>query len=71
MFLTDDQIVQLTKRTQHRAQSNVLNALGIDHKQRPDGTLVVLSSHVEKVLDSTLATAKLKAKKNEPDWAMI
>lgn len=71
MVLTDDEIVQLTQRQRRAAQRTVLTALGIEHRVRPDGSLVVLRSHVEKVLDSALATAKISVKKNEPDWSKV
>jgi hypothetical protein len=71
VFLTDDEIVQLTQRQRRASQRAVLTALGIEHRVRPDGSLVVLRSHVEKVLDSTLATAKISIKKNEPDWSKV
>lgn len=68
MFLTADELTQLTKRKRSASQLKVLNAMGIDHARRPDGSVVVLRTVVEKVLDSTLATAKITVKKNEPDW---
>ncbi|HEY4074989.1 MAG TPA: DUF4224 domain-containing protein [Herbaspirillum sp.] len=42
MFLTADQIKELTKRVHHSAQSRVLASMGIEHKPRPDGSVVVL-----------------------------
>lgn len=71
MFLTDEQIVELTKRTRRASQRKVLTAMGIEHRPRPDGSLVVLRSHVEKLLDSALANAKITVKNNEPDWSKV
>lgn len=71
MFLTPDELIQLTGRKRSASQLKTLNAMGIEHKRRPDGSVVVLRSLVEKVLDSTLATAKITVKKNEPDWSKV
>jgi hypothetical protein len=69
MLLTDTEIVDLTRRTRHGAQAIVLRAMCIQHKQRPDGSLVVLRAHVEHLLGGT-APAKVN-KKPEPDWDAI
>lgn len=71
MFLTHDELIAFTKRKRSRGQLAVLNAMGVDHARRPDGSVVVLRSVVEKLLDSTLATAKIPVKKNEPDWSKV
>jgi len=69
VFLTPEQIKELTERTQHSAQLRVLRALGIDHKVRPDGSLVVLRAHVEQQLGCALPSAKLQ--EPEPDWEAV
>lgn len=71
MFLNDDELTSLTGRKRSTSRMRVLHALGVEYKRRPDGSLVVLRSHVEKLLDSALATAKLERKKNEPDWSKV
>lgn len=68
MFLTPDQIKALTERTQHRAQAAMLRSLGITHKIRSDGSILVLTAHVEKELGWT-APAKEKESSFQPDWA--
>lgn len=70
MFLTDEELKQLTGRQRAHAQRTVLNALGIQHKVRPDGSLVVLRSHVEKELGGVSGPGKAK-KRTEPDWSAI
>ena len=69
MFLTTEQITELTGRKTHKSQRAVLNHLGIEHKVRPDGSLVVLRSHVEKSLGGNSDSVKLKAP--EPNWSAI
>lgn len=68
MFLTSDEIAQLTQRTQRRAQSTVLNFMGLVHKLRPDGSIVLLRAHVEAELGGV---GKPKKKAVEPNWSAI
>lgn len=67
MFLDADELRQLTNRVRYSAQAKMLRAMGIEHRKRADGTLVVLRSHVEQVLSGG-ATTKKKEKKTEPNW---
>lgn len=68
MLLNDDELEQLTKRKRRDAQRRVLVALGIEHKVRPDGSLVVLAAHVEKLLGGA---RRGKVENDEPDWDAI
>lgn len=70
MFLTDDEIEALTGRKRKPAQARVLTFLGVEHKMRPDGSLVVLRSQVEKVLGDAVVNTKAK-KKTAPDFDMV
>ncbi len=47
MFLSNDELVELTGRRQRGSQAQTLLALGIDHKIRPDGRVIVLREHVK------------------------
>jgi len=70
MFLDDDELRSMTKRVQRAAQVKVLCGMGIEHRQRPDGTLAVLRAHVEKVFGvAPAATRKIKSK--EPNWGAL
>jgi len=69
MFLTPEDIAALTLKTQRKAQRAALNFMGIDHKIRPDGSIVVLRAHVEKVLGASMPTTA--GKKREPNWSAI
>lgn len=42
--------------------------MGIEHRIRPDGTVAVLRSHVERVLGGEVGS---KLKEHEPDWSAI
>jgi hypothetical protein len=68
-FLTPEEIAEITSKQRQGAQRRVLNALGISHKVRPDGSLVILRSHVERQLGGNAAAP---AKKEiEPNWEAL
>ena len=69
MFLTDEEIADLTQRTRRPAQSRVLTFMGIDHKLRPDGSIAVLRAHVERQLGEG-AILKVR-KKTEPSFDLV
>ncbi|MGZ5833744.1 MAG: DUF4224 domain-containing protein [Telluria sp.] len=70
MFLSSEEVQELTCRIQRAAQVKVLRGMGIEHRQRPDGTLAVLRAHVEKVFGAAPAAARKTAPK-EPDWGAL
>lgn len=67
MFLTPDEIKELTGKQRKPAQLRALRFMGIEHKVRPDGALIISRSHIEKVLDGNIAT-KIKPERIEPNW---
>lgn len=69
MFLTAEELKEMTKRTQYRAQVQVLRALGIEHKIRPDGSVLVLRAHVEKQMGGDITSSPTR--KREPNWSAI
>lgn len=69
MFLTEEEIEALTGRIRKPSQSRVLSFMGIEHKTRPDGSLVVLRSIVEKILGNAVMTGARK--KSAPDFSMV
>ena len=75
MFLTAEELQDLTKKNHRAAQIQVLSHLGIDHKQRPDGSLVVLRSHVEDILQNRKKRngSSSEEKKNivGPNWKFL
>lgn len=67
-FLTQPEITKLTGRKRRDSQVEALRKMGIQHKIRPDGSPVVLSSHIQKLLDG----GKEKIMKAvEPNWSAI
>jgi sialic acid synthase SpsE len=69
LFLTSDEVKELTGRVRRDAQVAALRFMGIDHKKRPDGSLAVLRSHVDKLLGGE--TEKKPEKAREPNWDAI
>lgn len=69
MFLTTDEIQALTGKKFRSAQSEALRFMGIEHKLRPDGSIAVLKTHVEKVFGGIAPTKS--ERKIEPNWSAI
>jgi len=44
------ELFEITDKKQPAAQVRVLRAMGIEHRQRPNGTVFVLRSHVDHLL---------------------
>lgn len=65
MFLTTDELRTLTRRKQSVAQRRVLDALGVRYGMRPDGSLVVSVSAVERQLGGAPSSAGAV---REPKW---
>jgi hypothetical protein len=63
LCLTADEITQLTGKRRPSAQRKALRFMCIDHKLRPDGSLVVLRSHL-----SAHGSATMPAKRTQPNW---
>lgn len=67
MFLDPNQMVELTRRRRRASQLVQLRAMGIEHRVRADGSVAVLTAHVEMLFGMT-APAKHKAQNVEPNW---
>jgi hypothetical protein len=63
LCLTDTELSQLTGKQRPSAQKRALRFMGIDHKLRPDGSLVVLRA----ILDPN-AGRTMPIKRTEPNW---
>lgn len=64
MFLSDQQLEELTGKTQHAAQIRALVRMRVPHRVRPDGRPLVLPADLQ--LQSTA-----KRKQQEPDYSAI
>lgn len=72
MFLTPEELVELTHAKRRDTQIRALHMMGIEYKLRPNGTPAVLCSHVEKVFGG-IQTEKPTAlpERWEPNWAAL
>ncbi|MFM0435949.1 DUF4224 domain-containing protein [Paraburkholderia strydomiana] len=66
MFLSPNELVELTGRRKRDSQAQTLRAMGIEHKVRADGKVVVLRRHVEQELGAHGRAAEVEAM---PDWS--
>lgn len=55
MFLEPDELATLTGKVQPGAQSKALSMMGIEHRRRPDGKVIVLRSALEPELKPSKA----------------
>ena len=69
MILTESELFLLTGRKRSSAQNQVLNMMGIEHKLRPDNSIVVSRLHLEQTLGVVVSSKT--PKKIEPDWTSI
>ncbi|CAE6839632.1 DUF4224 domain-containing protein [Paraburkholderia nemoris] len=66
MFLTDDELTELTSKRQNAARIRVLNGMGVQHKIRPDGSVAVLRAHIERLFGEKGSKPKLA--EWQPAW---
>lgn len=69
MLLSADELYQLTKRQRSSAQARVLRFMGIEYRQRPNGTLAVSRAHVDAMLGGVPKGES--GRKAEPDWSAV
>ena len=70
MFLSDDELSGLTGAKRRETRVRALRAMGIEHRLRPDGHVIVLRSHIEALLGGAPGTI-VSAPKTEPDWSAL
>jgi hypothetical protein len=66
LFLTEDEMVELSGFRRSSAQAKALRTMGIEHKIRADGRVLVLRKHIEELF----GVRKRKEKEHEwrPPW---
>lgn len=69
MFLSKFEIETLTGRIRKDAQVRVLRFMGVEHKMRPDGSVAVLRSHVERLLGGVIINDQQP--EIEPNWSVF
>jgi len=55
LWLSDAELVDATHRRQPSAQARALDRMGVPHRRRPDGTLLVSRTAIENALRGTMA----------------
>lgn len=65
MFLTDQELTELTGKRQNAARIRVLNSMRVQHKIRPDGSIAVLRAHVERIFGEKKSNPKMEW---QPAW---
>lgn len=70
MFLTENEIIELTQRRYRNAQVQAITQMGIDHKVRPDGSVTILREHIQKMFSGETVETK-RRKKSEPDFSEV
>lgn len=69
MFLTDEELYELTGAKRRDTRVRILRAMGIEHRVRPDGRVIVLRKHIEALLGGELKTKAPRSP--EPNWAAL
>lgn len=67
LFLTRNELIELTGYKRSGAQLRALRQMGIEHRIRPDGAILVLRSHIESLLGGHKPTTASE----EPDWSAL
>ncbi|HEX2531362.1 MAG TPA: DUF4224 domain-containing protein [Burkholderiaceae bacterium] len=70
MFLSPEELIELTGKKRSDAQIRALRFMGVEHRVRPDGSLAVLRAHVEKLFGGVPAGEKIR-KKTEPRFDLV
>lgn len=69
MFLSEEEVRELSKRIQHAAQASALRSMGIEHKIRPDGSIAVLRQYIEKEFGCSVS--KKPKLVTTPNWSAL
>lgn len=70
MFLTPLEITQLTGKKRRPAQVRVLRFMGIEHRVRPDASLIISRDYMTKLLDGDSTNNRIRCR-TEPDWSVF
>lgn len=69
-FYSPEEIFLLTGKTRRPSQIRELRFMGIEHRLRSDGSILVSRMHVEKLLDGDSVKRRIK-ERTEPKWSAI
>ena len=71
MFLTSEEVIDLTHKKHRSAQICALRCMGIEHRIRPDGSVAVLRSYIEKILGAGDSNNGRIKPEIEPNWSAV
>lgn len=71
MFLTPEELVELTHAKRRDTQIRALRMMGIEYKLRPNGTPAVLCSHIEKIFGGVQTEKPVERAGTQPNWAAL
>lgn len=69
MFLTEQQLIELTGKKYAAAQARQLVFMGIQYKKRGDGSIAVLKAHIDKMFDGVYSENQPSL--IQPNWAAL
>lgn len=68
--LTHEEITAITNKKRKPSQLRALRFMGVEHKIRPDGSILISRSHFEKLLDGDSSNVRFYSEM-EPDWSAM
>jgi len=71
LFLTPNEIQEITNKVYKSAQVRALRAIGIEHRVRADGTPLVLRAHIENLLGKNVKTTESSTRHSQPNWEAL
>lgn len=69
-LLTPSEVRELTGRVRRSTQVQTLRSMGIEHRIRPDGSIVILRAHAERVLSGDIHVST-RDSESKPNWSAI
>ncbi len=69
-LLTPSEVRELTGRVRRSTQVQTLRSMGIEHRIRPDGSIVILRAHAERVLSGDTHVSA-RDSESKPNWSAI
>jgi hypothetical protein len=70
LTLTAEELVEITGYLRPSAQARALRKMGVEHRIRNDGRVIVLRSYVEALLGGG-SPAKVQQRTTEPNWSAL
>lgn len=69
LYVSAEHLIETTGKKRPSAQVRALRGMGIEHKVRPDGKVLVSLEHLNKLLDGNVEN-RVK-NRTEPKWELM